>query len=145
MALPQKAYIAAVIGILLLISGTVFWWYQASTPANEAGFGAAMVQVKLPEELSALAKRGEGLFHQNCASCHGINGAGQDGVAPPLIHRIYEPSHHSDLSFQRAMTLGVRAHHWPFGNMPPVAGLSQADTVPIIAYIRTIQRKNGID
>ena len=134
-----------IIGILLLVSGALFWWYQTSTPTNEADFGRVMVQVQLPEKLSPLAKRGEGLFHQNCASCHGMNGAGQDGVAPPLIHKIYEPSHHSDVSFQRAMTLGVRAHHWPFGDMPPVVGISQADIAPIIAYIRAVQRKNGID
>jgi mono/diheme cytochrome c family protein len=94
-------------------------------------------------ELSASARRGAGVFDANCAACHGKNAAGtQQG--PPLIHKIYEPNHHSDMSFQRAVKLGVRAHHWPFGNMPPVAGVAEAEVSQIIAYVRELQRANGI-
>jgi len=41
--------------------------------------------------------------------------------------------------------LGVRAHHWSFGNMPAVEGLTRADVKMIIAYIRELQRANGIN
>ena len=51
------------------------------------------------------AQSGKRGFEAKCAACHGVNAAGQDGVAPPLVHKIYEPSHHGDESFQRAVSL----------------------------------------
>lgn len=60
---------------------------------------------------------------------------------PPLVHIIYEPSHHGDEAFQPAATNGVQAHHWPFGNMPAVSGLTRGDVAMVVAYIPSI--KNG--
>lgn len=102
-----------------------------------------MVEVVAPP-LDATTKLGERLFNDNCASCHGPNAAGQQGVAPPLVHKIYEPSHHADGAFYLAVKQGVRAHHWPFGDMPPVEGLTQKDVERIVAYVRLLQRANGI-
>lgn len=102
-----------------------------------------MVEVTVPE-LNAVEATGQALFDNNCATCHGKNAAGQDGVAPPLVHMIYEPGHHADISFQRAAKLGVRAHHWPFGNMPPVESVDEASVSKIISYVRALQRANGI-
>lgn len=104
-----------------------------------------MVAVSLPARFTPLEQTGAEAFTANCADCHGTNGAGRDGIAPPLIHKIYEPSHHGDMSFQLAMTQGVRAHHWSFGNMPAVEGLAPNDVEPIIAYVRAVQRANGIN
>ena len=67
------------------------------------------------------------------------------GVAPPLIHKIYEPSHHADEAFQRAAANGVLAHHWSFGDMPAQPQVTRADMASIIAYVREVQRANGID
>ena len=105
--------------------------------------GGAIVGVKVPE-LTGVAVAGEQLYNANCASCHGANAAGRDGVAPPLVHKIYEPNHHGDQSFILAAQRGVRAHHWPFGNMPPVTGATEGDVRKIVAYVRTLQRANGI-
>jgi len=105
--------------------------------------GAAMVQVSVPP-LDGAASEGERVFNDYCASCHGPDAAGREGIAPPLIHRIYEPSHHADGSFLLAVRQGVRAHHWPFGNMPPVEGLTDRQVEQIVAYIRMLQRANGI-
>jgi mono/diheme cytochrome c family protein len=44
-----------------------------------------------------------------------------------------------------AVMKGVRAHHWRFGDMPPVEGVSEAQIAGIVAYIRTLQRANGIE
>jgi mono/diheme cytochrome c family protein len=107
--------------------------------------GAPIVEVRLPEQLSPEATMGQRAFEAKCAECHGANAAGQNGVAPPLIHRTYEPSHHSDEAFQMAVRNGVRAHHWPFGNMPPVEGLTRADVQYIVRYVREVQRENGIN
>jgi mono/diheme cytochrome c family protein len=105
----------------------------------------ALANVLFPDILSQNAQMGKLAFEVKCVSCHGTNAAGQAGVAPPLVHIIYEPKHHGDESFQRAAALGVRAHHWSFGNMPAVEGLTRADVKMIIAYIRELQRANGIN
>ena len=105
---------------------------------------SAIVSIELPEELSKVAQIGKLAFQSNCLACHGENAVGQKGVAPPLIHKIYEPSHHGDESFQRAISVGVRAHHWKFGNMPAIEGLTRGDVKAIIAYVRELQAANGI-
>ncbi|MGH2399959.1 MAG: c-type cytochrome [bacterium] len=86
---------------------------------------------------------GERLFNDNCARCHGTRATGSD-TGPPLVHIVYEPNHHADIAFQRAVALGVPAHHWRFGNMPPVPGLDEAAVERITAYVRWLQRKAGI-
>ncbi len=105
---------------------------------------APIVEVALPTELSAEAQIGKRAFDAKCAECHGTNAAGQNGVAPPLVHKIYEPSHHSDMAFVLAAKNGVRAHHWNFGNMPAVEGVTDGDVKMIARYIRELQKENGI-
>ena len=61
------------------------------------------------------------------------------------MHRIYEPSHHSDSAFLLAIRKGVRAHHWKYGNMPAIDGISDNEVVQITAYVRALQRANGIN
>lgn len=119
---------------------------QTNTTDNAIGMeGRLLANVILAKILSQNAQNGKRGFEAKCAACHGVNAAGQDGVAPPLVHKIYEPSHHGDESFQRAVSMGVQAHHWRFGNMPPVEGLTRGDVKMIISYIRELQRSNGIN
>ncbi len=105
--------------------------------------GAPLVDVIVPE-LSAAAQVGKKQFEVSCVACHGANAAGQEGVAPPLVHIIYEPNHHGDQSFYQAVRHGVRAHHWRFGNMPAIEGVSQSQVADIIIYVRELQRANSI-
>ena len=86
---------------------------------------------------------GETLFNANCAGCHGKQGAGTDH-GPPLVHKIYEPNHHGDPAFQRAAVNGVTAHHWEFGNMPKIEGVTPGDVDQIVKYVRWLQRQAGI-
>jgi mono/diheme cytochrome c family protein len=95
-------------------------------------------------EPSGAGQNSAELFAANCAGCHGPRAAGSD-KGPPLVHKIYEPSHHGDESFHRAVRQGVRAHHWTFGNMPPVAGVSDDELDRIIAYVRGLQKAAGIE
>ncbi len=104
---------------------------------------AETVSVTLPE-LSPEAQAGGQAFIENCAQCHGMIGGGTDN-GPPLIHKIYEPNHHGDFAFQRAVRQGSRAHHWRFGDMPPQPQVTDADVSVIVKFIREIQRANGID
>ena len=107
------------------------------------GSGDSLAEVTVPQ-LTDIQMQGEAVFKTNCASCHGVNAAGKDGFGPPLVQKIYEPSHHGDMAFVLAVKQGVRAHHWKFGNMPPVAGVSDQEIQAIIAYVRALQRANGI-
>jgi cytochrome c len=105
----------------------------------------AMVAVTLPAQFNEQEQMGNRAFDAACAACHGVNGQGKTGVAPPLVHPIYEPNHHGDMAFIMAAENGVRSHHWPFGDMPPVQGVTAADVMNIVAYIRALQRTNGIN
>jgi mono/diheme cytochrome c family protein len=101
------------------------------------------VAVAMPEQLSTLAQEGRLFFEANCAACHGQAGGGTD-QGPPLVHDIYNPGHHADYAFVLAARNGVRAHHWPFGNMPPQPQVSEAQVNAIVKYVRELQRANGI-
>ena len=89
-------------------------------------------------------ERGKKVYETDCAACHGTELKGSD-KGPPLLHRIYEPSHHADAAFQLAAKNGVRAHHWKFGDMAPVPQVTPDDVAHITAYVRSEQRKVGID
>ena len=93
--------------------------------------------------LSNSAVMGKEVFDANCALCHGADVMGT-GTGPPLIDRIYEPGHHSDASIRSAVRNGVPQHHWWFGDMAPVAGVSDAAIENLICYIRELQLANGI-
>ena len=90
----------------------------------------------------ALAK-GEALFNTNCSVCHGVGARGTK-QGPPFLDKIYEPNHHADIAFYRAAEMGVRAHHWKFGDMPKIPGVTRDDLTQIIAYIRWLQKQAGI-
>lgn len=100
------------------------------------------VVIKLPA-LSGASKRGQILFNENCASCHGVNASGTE-QGPPLIHDIYNPGHHGDGAFYAAIRRGVRQHHWPYGNMPPQPHVSNVMMADILRFIRETQVENGI-
>ena len=143
-------YTAIAVALAALL-GLGFWWSGqgdgdlTADAIGTEGAGPAMVDVVVPETFSANAEIGNVAFEAKCAVCHGANAAGQDGVAPPLVHKIYEPGHHGDAAFLLAARNGVRAHHWRLGNMPPVEGLTDGDVKMIVAYVRELQRANGID
>ena len=88
------------------------------------------------------AESGSSLFLKNCSMCHGKYAQGSK-MGPPLVHKVYEPSHHDDASFYRAVDQGVEAHHWSFGNMPAIS-ISRDKVTKIIQYIRDLQLAAGI-
>ena len=134
---PTTVIVVAVFALGL--AGLVAWEIRDKTPpAPEPASG----QFVMPE-LSVLAQTGKTAFDTNCTECHGANALGSD-KGPPLIHDIYQPGHHGDQSFRLAPVRGVSAHHWPFGDMPPMPQVTDDDMTGIIAYIREVQRANGI-
>ena len=142
----KQSYI--VIGACAVAATAAYTFLQSPPPEEgtqtSTTSSGTMIDVQVPE-LEGNALLGQRIFDVTCASCHGKNAGGTEGVAPPLVHVIYEPGHHGDEAFQRAAEFGVRSHHWRFGDMPPVEGITRSDVTMIVAYIRELQRTNGIN
>jgi mono/diheme cytochrome c family protein len=86
---------------------------------------------------------GESLYNAHCARCHGLSAVGTD-QGPSLLSAVYAPNHHSHGSFLLAVKQGVPAHHWQFGNMPPMPEVTQDEVTDIILYVRWLQERAGI-
>ena len=93
--------------------------------------------------LSESGARGEVAYGRYCAACHGDRIDGTD-KGPTLIHPVYHPGHHGDAAFVAAARRGARGHHWPFGDMKPVEGVSDAELADIIRFVREVQKANGL-
>lgn len=121
----------AVLGVLL-----------AAVAVLTVGCGEAQPPAPVPTSTAAVMD-GRGLYASHCARCHGgdLKGTTQ---GPPFLDAMYAPGHHSDASFFLAVKNGVKPHHWNFGPMPPVEGLTDAQIAQIVAFIREDQRAVGI-
>lgn len=151
----DKKLIGAGVVFAAAVAG-VMWWVSAppsevdmKTPITSARHsGADTEQAKdtnaiIVPEFSQVAKSGELAFYESCSACHGVNAGGTD-FGPPLVHSLYRPGHHPDDAIVAAATNGVIAHHWRFGNMPPVEGITAAKLRWITKYLREIQIANGV-
>ena len=98
-----------------------------------------------PADASAsLLDRGAEVYAESCASCHGADLRGTD-KGPSMLSIVYEPNHHTDDSFRSAIANGAPQHHWPFGDMEPVEGLSADDVEAVIAFVRAEQERQGFE
>ncbi len=102
------------------------------------------IVVTVVPDLGSEFSKGKSLYETNCSGCHGVSLGGKKGMGPPFVHGYYAPGHLSDVAFYRAVSQGVIAHHWQFGNMPAVGVLTEEETSEVIGYIRAVQRANGI-
>lgn len=93
-----------------------------------------------PEQVAV----GELLYAARCAECHGTDLRGSDR-GPSHLSEIYAPNHHADGAFLFAVQAGSRAHHWSFGDMPPIEGLSTEDVEAIVSFVREQQRIHGFE
>jgi mono/diheme cytochrome c family protein len=84
------------------------------------------------------------LYSEHCASCHGADLRGSD-EGPSQLSVVYEPNHHGDDSYRRAIRFGVAPHHWNFGTMPPNDELGDAEIEAIIAFVRSEQARRGFE
>lgn len=87
---------------------------------------------------------GAALYAQACGGCHGEDLRGTD-EGPPFLNVIYRSGHHADISFFLAVRDGARSHHWNFGDMPPVQGLTEEQVASIVAFVRGRQVEAGIE
>lgn len=126
------AILAALVGVLFVLS--------LLAPEGEQRRAALGLSESIRE---GDFQAGSALFAEKCASCHGADLRGTD-KGPPLLNPVYKPDHHSDLAIRLAVKNGVTAHHWQFGDMPPVPGVTPGQIDDLIAYIRGVQRREGL-
>ena len=125
--------------VIIALSLNLILMSACSGSKTEPSQNQAISSAVVPAEYA----KGEALFNTYCARCHGLRAAGTKH-GPTFISRIYEPNHHGDAAFQLAPMNGIRAHHWNFGDMPKVQGVSSQEVDEIIRYVRWLQRQAGI-
>lgn len=135
----KRKWILLFAGATALLLVGILWFAGILGSKGEGPDAPTSLGTPVPSVFSA----GEALFNAHCATCHGPSAAGTD-QGPSLLWRIYAPGHHSDDSFYLAVQQGVRAHHWRFGNMPPITGVTQDEVTQIIAYVRWLQQQSGV-
>jgi high-affinity iron transporter len=92
------------------------------------------------------AAHGEGLYGQNCASCHGMAGGGDGTLAralsklPPAIGTFAWQAQRSDSEMAVVIRQGV-----PGSPMPPMRTLSASEEQEIVAYLRSIAVRQAHD
>lgn len=122
---------AAMAAVVLLVAA-------CNSPGSSGGDAAADARQ------DALTSRGAEVYRESCASCHGDDLRGTD-KGPSHLSIVYEPSHHPDASFRSAIANGTPQHHWGFGDMPPIEGLSDADVEAVIGFVRAEQTRLGFE
>lgn len=117
-----------------LPNGSTTSTVEAELPAGGSTAGTVGVEVAT----------GEPLYQASCGECHGTDLRGTD-QGPSLLSIVYEPAHHSDAAFQLAVRNGSPAHHWSFGPMEPVPGLTDEDVDAITVFVRSVQEREGFE
>ncbi len=108
-----KSTLAAIGLVLIGFAAFMIWGGPAERAQNmpvvdtrmhgaEAAAPAKPAEEIIVPKLTSKAAMGQIAFDENCASCHGQNAAGTE-KGPPLVHKIYEPAHHADFAFVRAV------------------------------------------
>jgi mono/diheme cytochrome c family protein len=109
-----------------------------------AACGGQTGEINIPPQNPELVAAGAELYVIHCAECHGNDLRGTD-KGPSHLSIVYEPNHHGDGAFLFAVQRGSRAHHWSFGDMPPIEGISVDDIDAIVAFVRETQRLEGFE
>src|SRR5688572_14772009 len=130
---PALTYRVVSVGI----AGTPMVGYAGTLTAEQRWNVVAYVNSLRSTHAQQL--EGEGLFAQNCASCHGPTGAG-DGVLsksltrlPPEIGTVAWQSERNDEQLAEVVRAGI-----PGTAMPPTPALSPNQVQSIVAYMRTL-------
>lgn len=110
---------------------------------SSALLGAGPAQPSETVEIPFALAQGQVLYEKYCSSCHGVELDGTD-EGPPLVHAFYKPSHHGDRAFYRAALQGTRQHHWQFGDMRPVEGITMKKMDRIVPYVRYYQQQKKL-
>jgi mono/diheme cytochrome c family protein len=129
-----------------VVIGIVFLRFTGSEPSSSLPRDpmTGKTEFNIPVQDPVLVAEGEALYQASCAACHGTDLRGT-AIGPSHLSVIYNPEHHADAGIALVAMNGVQAHHWRFGDMPPVPGITQDDMVRVIAFIRENQRVQGFE
>ena len=106
--------------------------------------GGSVGEPDIASQPADLVSSGAEIYQAACASCHGTDLRGTD-LGPSQLSIIYEPNHHSDAAILLAVRNGAPEHHWRFGAMEPIDGLTDEDIVALTAFVRETQRIEGFE
>lgn len=128
----QKSFIDKHFGkliVLLLVAGgivnAVIWFGPSQDPQNTA----TAATLAVPSEV---LERGEALYAQTCAACHGVRGQGYANAAlpAPALNGSEHAWHHSDAQIEGWLRNGNR-------QMPAVARTwSDEEIDAVLSYIK---------
>ena len=100
--------------------------------------------IAVPAQDAELVAAGEAVYQAACSICHGSDLRGTDR-GPSHLSAVYRPNHHSDAAFLLAIKVGAAEHHWRFGAMEPIPGLTDEDIAAVTAFVRDRQRTEGFE
>lgn len=121
---------AAIAGLLAISGFVVACGSPDSAPAGQS--------------VGSAESNGADVYAASCASCHGADLRGTD-KGPSHLSIVYEPNHHGDDAFRSAIANGAPQHHWNFGDMEPIEGLSGDQVEAVIAFVRAEQQRVGFE
>ena len=103
-----------------------------------SGPGTAVPQDYDYTVLSQLAKAGRNIYMQHCVDCHGDKALGSE-KGPSLHQHEYAVRNRSQQSFHEAITKGLRANTYTFGDMPAFR-LTYNEIERVARYVREVRR-----
>ncbi len=140
-----------VLTLVLLFLGAVYFdaygaWFnnQVYAPYKSAE-ELAMYQPKSGE--AAILAHGQAVYDNVCGLCHGNDGLGKPGQAPPLAGSEWVVKDVASLAHVPLAGLNgpirVKGQDWNLAMAPMGAGLSDADLAAVLSYIRTSWGNQG--
>jgi mono/diheme cytochrome c family protein len=141
---PVPVWIFA-LSLVLLFLGAMYFdyhsgWFDKQVYAPYANADElALYQPK--SGAAAMAAHGKAVFGTVCGICHGGDGLGKPGQAPPLagsewVAKDVPALAHIPLAGLTG-TIQVKGQNWNLSMAPMGANLSDADLAAVLSYIRT--------
>lgn len=97
----------------------------------------------VPLTQEQLVARGRQVYAGTCATCHGDALKGSS-MAPSLLQAPFAPDQTPDSAFANAIQNGVPQKRFAKGPMPAQPSVAPKDIPAVVAYVRSVQRDNGI-
>jgi mono/diheme cytochrome c family protein len=131
--------------VLLYVGGIYFdrhsGWFDKEVYSPYAS--AAMLDSYQPKSgAAAAAAQGRKVYEQVCGLCHGVDGLGKPGQAPPLAGSEWvNAKGHNRLAHIPLAgisgTLSIGGKDWNMAMAPMGAALSDSDLAAVLTYIRS--------
>jgi mono/diheme cytochrome c family protein len=143
-----------VIMLLLLFVGAVYFdhlsgWFNAKVYAPYVS-ADDLEQFQPKSGAAAVAAHGKQVYETICGICHGTDGMGKPGQAPPLAGSEWVNAQ----GFNRVTSIPlaglsgsfqVEGNGWNLSMAPMGAALSDADLAAVLTYVRTSWGNKGGD